>query len=95
MVVYEGIAANNAHPYLGAELHFRLCLAPYHRADMRLEDADDAVVAGVDTDLEHPFLLVVHPHDCKEQRAVASFQGVKGRHVCPAEKIKGGAYVAV
>lgn len=46
MVVDEIIAFHYAHAYLGSKLHIGPGLAAYNRADMRLEDADNAVRAG-------------------------------------------------
>ena len=62
VVVDEVVALDKADAYLGTELHLCAGLAADDGADVRLEDADDAVGEAVLTRAVHLLLLEVHLH---------------------------------
>lgn len=62
VVVDEVVPLDDAHAYLAAELCLRRSLSADDGAQVRLEDADDAVVASVFLRLVHLLLLEIHLH---------------------------------
>ena len=62
VVVDEVVPLDDAHAYLAAELCLRRSLSADNGAQVRLEDADDAVVAPVFLRLVHLLLLEIHLH---------------------------------
>ena len=86
VMVDEVVPPDDAHAYLGSELHLCGGFSPDDGAHMGLEDADDAVFASVPATAEHPVLLEVHLHSgikypllilAKAVEAVAELSGSK------------------
>src|SRR5574344_2401525 len=66
VMVYECVAANYACSNFCAKLSPGFCLSADNGADVRLEDAQDAVCASVSLRATHVLLLVIHfAYSCK------------------------------
>ena len=73
-MVNEGISSNHGDTYLGAEFDFGTGFAADNGTDMRLENADNTVLATMSSCVEHGLLLPPHIQYSKEQLFVAPLQ---------------------